>query len=441
MCIFDKINQMGCEFMLEKILNDIDNHKEELIDGLIELIRLPSSDEEETIAQRFVERKLEELGFDVQTFKGIDERCLNADDYCEPDIIYHKNAYNVAGVYKNESDLPSLMLFAHIDSEHKDYFGKFDNPYEAYEENNKIYGLGSSDDKGGIAMMLFALEYVQKHVGKLPYDITVLSVLGKHGGAYGTLSALMKGYRGDYSLYLHPAETGNGFGEIKNISLGVVDLDISVKGKQPKLHDDLDPGMNANIILSQIALWLDAYNKDMRKKHVFDFGSFNGTPSYVLNVGTIDGAAGYGGVCQNANMKVRIRFFKPLTIDDVVSGVKDYLKECCLKHDCIRFEDIDIVKGNFNASPAIVDNDDQFVKFVEKQVTDVSGITEFIHQYHGGSDIRLPILYGNSKCVGIGPCCHLPYFNEGKREYIDVDDYITGIKILASILYRYPGFI
>jgi acetylornithine deacetylase/succinyl-diaminopimelate desuccinylase-like protein len=112
-----------------------------------------------------------------------------------------------------------------------------------------------------------------------------------------------------------------------------------------------------------------------------------------------------------------------------------------LNHDYIRYEDIEIIKGNFNASPAMVDNDAPFVKFVEKQICSVSGIDEFIHQYHGGSDIRLPMLYGHSQCVGIGPSCHLPLANEGKREYISVDDYITGIKILASILYHYPNMI
>lgn len=427
--------------MLEKILLDIDEHKDELINGLIELIKLPSSDKDATVSQTFVEDKLRQLSFDVYTFQGVDDRCLNLDDYCKPDITYHKDAYNVAGVYKSESELPSLMLFAHIDTEEKDYFGSFENPYDAYVIDNKIYGLGASDDKGGIAMMLYALEYVKKHMGKLPYDLIVLSILGKHGGAYGTLSALMKGYRGDYSLYLHPAETGHGFAEIKNISLGVVDLDISVKGKLPKLHDDLDTGVSANVLISQIALWLNSYNKDMRKKYVFDFGSFKGQPSYILNIGTIKGEDGYGGVCQKACMKVRIRFFSPLTIDNVVNDLEDYLKECCRNSGIVCFEDIEIVKGNFNASPAMVANEDPFVKFIENQIRDVSGIDEFIHQYHGGSDIRLPILYGNSQCVGIGPTCHLPYSNEGKREYINVDDYITGIKILASILYHYPNMI
>ena len=427
--------------MLDKILLDIDNHRNELINGLIELIKLPSSDKDATIAQTFVEKKLKQLNFEVDCFKGVDERCLKLDDYCKPDIEYHKDAYNVAGVYKSGSDKPSLMLFAHIDTEEKDYFGTFENPYDAYVEGDKIYGLGASDDKGGIAMMLYALEYVIKHTGQLPYDTTVLSILGKHGGAYGTLSALMKGYRGDYSLYLHPAETGHGFGEVKNISLGVVDLDIHVKGKLPKLHDDLDPGVNANVMMSQIALWLDTYNKTMRSKYVFDFGTFKGEPSYVLNVGSIVGENGYGCVNQKAKMKVRIRFYFPLTIDKVICDVKEYLKECCLNSDVINFDDIEIVKGNFNASPAIVDNDDPFVKFVEKQINTVSGIDTFIHQYHGGSDIRLPILYANSKCVGIGPTCHLPYSKEGKREYIHIDDYITGIKILASILYYYPNML
>ena len=62
--------------------------------------------------------------------------------------------------------------------------------------------------------------------------------------------------------------------------------------------------------------------------------------------------------------------------------------------------------------PAMVNNEDPFVKYVERSISEVEGNREFIHQYHGGSDVRFPILYGNSRCVGIGPYCELHYGKE-----------------------------
>jgi len=67
----------------------------------------------------------------------------------------------------------------------------------------------------------------------------------------------------------------------------------------------------------------------------------------------------------------------------------------------------------------------------------VTGETKFIHQYHGGSDIRFPILYGHSKCVGIGPYCELPEKGSGIREWLDIDDYLKWIRILTKIILNY----
>ena len=426
--------------MLDKILNDIEFNREELINGLLEFVRLESSDTKSTKAQTFVEKELKEMGFEVDCFRGVDERCLDLADYCKPDIIYDENAYNVAGYKKGNNNHPSLMLFGHIDTEKEDYFGCFEDPYASYVEDGKIYGLGASDDKGGIAMMLYAMKYVLKHQKELPFDVTLLSILGKHGGAFGTLSALMKGYRGDYSIYLHPAETGHGFAEVKNISLGAVDLDIEVKGKPARLHDDLDPGVNANILASYLIGWLEELNQKNRKNQLFDFGSFMNEPSYILNIGSVEGKSGYGGVCQKATLKLRIRFFKPHTINSIIEDVKTFIFNKCQETKLIDYNDIIINKASFNASPAMVDTNDAFVKMIENNITSITGIDEFIHQYHGGSDIRLPILYGNSQCVGIGPTCVLPLENEGKREWNSIDDYIQGIKILASIIYSFKDF-
>ena len=426
--------------MLKHILNDIEQSKEDLIQGLMELISLESSDGKATNAQTFVEKELKELGFEVSTFKGIDERCLNLDDYCPLEHPFHPEAYNVVGEFHSESDQPSLLLFGHIDTESEDYFGHFDDPYKPEFYDGKIYGLGASDDKGGIAMMLYALKFIKKHLKTLPFNCTVLSILGKHGGAAGTLSALVKGYRADYGIYLHPAETGHGFAEIKNISLGAIDLNIRVCGKPGKKHDDLDPGTNANVLISQIALWLEEFNQLMRNKYHFDFGSFNDEPSFILNIGSITSDAGYGGIAQNAEMKVRVRFFFPLSVNDVIEQIKQFLQEKTTSSSIIDFSQITIEKGPLRASPAIVKTESEFVQMIQKHIHEETGICQFIHQYHGGSDIRLPILYGDCQCVGIGPSCHLPEQNSNQKEWISVDDYLTGVNILARILYHFQDF-
>ena len=415
--------------MKEKIERYITDHRDEMIATLIELIKMPSADGGDTLAQEVVKRKLEELGFACEAFQ-MDERVKDCPDYCEPDIAYAQNAYNVTGIRKSPGSNRTMMLYGHIDTEREDFFGDFSDPYEARIENGKIYGLGASDDKGGIAMILEALKSAYAINGDLGYDVRVLSILGKHGGAYGTLSAMMKGYAGDDSIYVHPAETGHGFREIKNISLGILDMKLTVFGQPGVPHDDLSIGVNANLILARAADILERYNKKKREEDVFDFGSFKGEPSFLLNIGSLSSKGSAGTICEKAECLFRVRFFFPDTIDLVFEEVKAVLEKE-LEGKWL------LEKGNFRAQPAMVDNNDRFVKFIEENIGEVEGKHDFIHQYHGGSDVRFPILYGGGRCVGIGPYCELPVKRSGTMEWIDVEDYLKGIEILTLILLRY----
>ena len=425
--------------MLEQILREIDGNRDEIIRGLQKLIQMESSDGKATTAQEFVENMLQSMGFTTECFRE-DPRSTQLPDYAPYDFEYDPNAYNVAGVRIGCGNIPSMMLFAHIDTETAHYFGSFENPYHSEIRDGKIYGLGACDDKGGVAMMLYAVKYLLKFVPELPYDLCVMSILGKHGGGFGTLSALVKGYTGKNSIYLHPAETGHGFGEIKNISLGLVDLDLSVRGLPAIAHDDLSTGANAAVRIGYIATYLEEFNRICRKKYCFDFGSFRGQPSFILNIGSICADGGYGSISRSASMKIRCRFYSPLTIQSVIDALKQFLRQRCLEDGIVPFEDITIKMGPMRATPAMVDTDSSIVRLIKNNITRITGIQDFIHQYHGGSDIRLPILYGNSQCVGIGPACVLPERESGQMEWMSIEDYINGVKILASILYEYRNF-
>ncbi len=422
--------------MDQKILEFIEEHREEMVSTLMSLIECPSPDTGDTPAQEIVDRELTSMGFETESFMGSEDLVSALPDYCPPGVTYGDAAYNVAGRLRGKGTSPSLMLFAHIDTEAADCWGSFEEPFLAERRDGRIYGLGAADDKGGVAMMLEAVRTFLHFTEEPEYDLTVMSILGKHGGAFGTLSALAKGYTGENSIYLHPAETGHGFAEIKNISLGVLDLDLSVTGEPGIMHDDLSEGISANLILAQAVLWLEEYDRLMREKNRFGFGSFAGQPSYSLNPGSLRSDYGYGSIALHAECSLRCRFFSPMTPDSVFADISSYLSE---KMKSAGWTDRwTLRQSSFRAAPVMVENDHPFVKLIEKNITEITGKTDFIHQYHGGSDIRLPMLYGNSRCVGIGPSCTLPEKGSGMKEWIDEEDYINGIKILTGILLTYP---
>lgn len=421
--------------MDKRITDYIEGKREEMISLLCELIESPSTDTGPSKAQEIVLRELDCMGFETEAFRGDLQAVMDLPDYCEPDIIYDERAYNVAGRLKDGSGSPSLMLFAHIDTEGALKWGRRDDPYFAERKGGRIYGLGAADDKGGVAMMLEAVKTALHFRPDLGHDLTVLSVFGKHGGAFGTLTALAKGYTADSALYIHPAETGHGFREIKNISLGVVDLKLTVKGKPGIPHDDLDPGTNAGTALAKFMGWMEEYNRDMRESNRFDFGSFSGRPSFLLDVMSVSSGEIYGNTAQEAECQFRCRFFEPLTPASVESGIRELISQRIEEEgDPVSWT---LERSGMQATPAMTANGDSFIKLIEDSVTGICGPTEFIHQYHGGSDIRFPMIYGGSRCAGIGPSCGLPERGGAGMEWIEEEDYITGIKILTDIILRY----
>ena len=424
--------------MDERILSYIDEHREEMIGTLTGLIASPSPDLGGTKAQDLVEQYLLGMGFETEVFQGIGEGVRDLPDFCDPGVSYPADTWNLVGYKRSGSEQPSLLLFAHIDTEAADAWGKTGlDPFSPIREDGRIYGLGAADDKGGVAMMLESVRTALHFRPELGYDLTVLSILGKHGGAFGTLTAMNRGCTADRTLYIHPAETGHGFQEIKNISLGVLDLKLTVRGEPGILHDDLSPGVNANLRLNRFLTWLEEYNCDMRRKFRFDFGSFRGEPSYLLNVGSVHSDAGCGGIPQTAECLLRVRFFHPLTLTQAEEDLRRFL--IGKARDAGLEDTWDLTACGMRAQPAMIPEDHPFIQLTKRCIDEICGPQEFIHQYHGGSDVRFPILYGNSVCVGIGPACVLPEKGSGQMEWISEEDYLNGIRILTGILLSCVG--
>ncbi|MDZ7647344.1 MAG: M20/M25/M40 family metallo-hydrolase [Cytophagales bacterium] len=94
---------------------------------------------------------------------------------------------NVVG-WPQKSKGKQFAMFAHIDTESV-YNNWQTEPFEAKLIGNKMYGLGTADDKAGIAAMLVAARALGKMRHPLP---VVMSLHGKGGGsreAYAVLIA------------------------------------------------------------------------------------------------------------------------------------------------------------------------------------------------------------------------------------------------------------
>jgi len=193
---------MNKNALKKKIFNQI--KKENSIDFIRSLVRLPSESGGPTLAQELVMQKLD---MSIDKFAANVKEVEHLPDYCPLDAseVLDERAYNLVGIKKGRKKGKSLMLFGHIDTQ-PTAGENIVKRYEGSLTNQRIYGHGIADDKCGIAMMLLAAEAVFSET-ELDGDLILMSVLGKRGGSAGTASAIARVIKQTWEfMFIHPKQ-------------------------------------------------------------------------------------------------------------------------------------------------------------------------------------------------------------------------------------------
>ncbi len=184
-----------------------EKYKQQLIDDLCEFIQIPSRSSskggEEGELQALFAHRMCELGIHVRTFE--------ADDI--PEFRNHKLFYGPDREYKNRptvvgqvgpDDAPALLVLAHSDTVQicdPDTWS-FD-PFCGKVQDGKILGLGSSDDKWGLAVILTVIRRLKELKQSFDKRIIFASTVDEeHGVSNGAAMLALSGIKADAALYL-----------------------------------------------------------------------------------------------------------------------------------------------------------------------------------------------------------------------------------------------
>lgn len=424
---------MQKEELKKLVFADIDKNAQKYCAFLESLAIVPSEVFKTTYAQELVKSKMSDMDMTLDCFPCMTDEVKDLDDFHSFPGNYEFSAdiENVVGVKtgKTPGKGKDLMLIAHIDTEAVNDV----TPNTAVvTENGLMKGLGVADSKGGVAMMLLGAEAVLKHTPELEGSLTLLSSIGKRG-AVGTLTAMKKGYQADIGVYLHPAETGHGFHEIKNFSMGMLDIKITVRGKKGILFDELDYSEVSAIDKGcEIIKALRLFDAERQAKHVFKDGKHKGRSFTKVELFSANSSETVMGDCLRFDIAARVNFGYDETVASVFQELQDYLKEYFKNDAWLSENPPEVFKGIFKGTPVYVEPESPVIKLIEGVIKEVKQFDDFIYQYHGSSEVRLPNLYGNTPTVGIGPMCY--GLGTPTVESLDLADYIDGIKIAAGLI-------
>ena len=126
---------------------------------------------------------------------------------------------NVIGVARGSGGGRSLLLNAHMDTVG---VAGMDRPHEPYIENNRLYGRGAYDMKGGLAAIMAAGAWAKQK--RLRGDVIVTAVVDEEFASIGT-SSIVQHWHADAAIVTEPTEL-----DICTAHKGFVWLDIETFG-------------------------------------------------------------------------------------------------------------------------------------------------------------------------------------------------------------------
>lgn len=414
----------------------IEENKDRYIAFLKELIAADSTDIEhgkygnEINAQRIVIDKLKELAMAVDVFEPDMEEIAGNFKEANPNHAY-KDRPDVVGVLKGTGGGRSLILNGHIDTMPFDHTDEWvTHPLEPKIIDGKLYGRGSCDMKGGLSAAICALDALKQKGVRLKGDVIVESVVDEEGGGNGTMACILKGYKADAAIIPEPTEL-----EIMPAHMGWLFYKITVKGKA--LHSSMKwKGVNA---IEKMMIIMRAL-MELERKWCMEKRSAI-LPPPTINFGTIHGGMAGSVVADSCVLDFGLHY---LPSDSDEEGLGSKVQEEL-------FKAIDYaVKGDEWLSehkPEIelyqlgsgyeLSTDTPLVKILEREHKKITGNEPTVRGCEYGSDARLLTNYADTPAVLYGPGSIQQA--HGIDEYIDLNQYMTAIEVIAQTIIDFCG--
>ncbi len=253
---------------------------------LTKLVNIPSAYPEEEEIMVFIEEEFERLGLTPKR------------------IPIAPGRFNLLASIGDGS--PVLCLNAHADTVQAS--GR--SVAWARVEDDRLYGLGSMDDKASITAILAAAKALLESGARLKGRLDIIISVDEEGLALGVKTAIEKGYKCDMAI------TGEGTDlEIVRAHCGLIFLDIVTHGKS--IHGSMPwEGINAIDRMYELVAGLRAAVTDYAAHHIV------GPPS--LNLGIVNGGDRPNRVPDKCEAAVDIRLVPPMTVEPMLERIADY---------------------------------------------------------------------------------------------------------------------
>ena len=424
--------------MTEAMSNDaikalVRANAEPVIAELRALVRVAEEDSE--AVQTYVGRQLAAAGAVVDDVRYRPRDVVVDYELGAPSPIEGDARY-VVGTFGSGSD--GVLFWAHSDSEPVDPEGWTRPLFDAVVESGRMYGWGIGDDLVGVAMMLAVARLQREHAFLGSGSVSFASVPSKRR-AQAIIHALDRGYGGAGTVYLHPAESGVGLGEIKAIASGLLRFRVRVFGRPPEtlepghtvfLHTGVDPVPIAADLIQAFAQWGEERAARVHYPPVHDaIGRSTNVHVSHIQAGRPDRLS---KVPPFVDLSFSCTFPPTERLASVQAEVSSVIDEVGTGHAWLRERPCEVtwLVGIQGAETPLAS---AVYQSTFRAIVEATGREPHVNTLHAASDIRNPVLHKGIPTVGIGPLVGGLTVSGGVDEWADVDDYVRGVEVVARV--------
>jgi acetylornithine deacetylase len=408
----------------------IETNRETLFELVTDLVEIPSVSGHEGQAQERVTRELENLGLEPDVWEPNVEELREHRGFFETktyDAVGYEGRPNVAATAEGTGDGNSLVLSGHVDVVDVDEGEWTYDPWTATRVDDRMYGRGTCDMKGGLATNLFVYRALQDCGVDLKGDLTLQSTIDEEaGGTGGVLSALERGYRPDAAVITEPFAIPN----IGIASAGVRYFRVTVPGKSAHAAYGFE-GINAINKAMGVIDALDDLDRERKARIEFPPAT-NQKPDAEwvtnLNVGIVDAGDWPSTVPAEATFECRIGWPPGESREEVMSQVESAIQSAAADDKWLSEHPPEVEWFGWDAEPHECSRDADIVRSVTDRVEEICGESG---QYIGGLsglDERFYNLYYDIPCPTVGPSGGNTH---GADEFLELDSLVDTAQAVA----------
>lgn len=288
------------------------------------------------------------------------------------------------------------------------------DPFSGAVVENKVFGRGATDMKGGVAAMVLALKYLDQAGVKLNGKLQFVGTAGEEVDGFGAKKVVEKGQIDKATALVISEPSGN---QLFHAHKGCLWLEITLYGKTA--HGSMpDKGINAILTMNELINQLHTYQFEYTPHSVL------GHPT--LNIGTIEGGVKTNVVPDQCKMTVDIRTVPGQSNEQIIKDLENMVRAITANYE--------IKVLNSMASMGTSESD-EFIKLAidtgKKHLNlelKPSGVN-----YYTDASVYCPHLQVPAFILGPG----IPTLAHQPNEYVEIDKFIESIRYYIALAIDY----